>query len=356
MKFKKNNILRLALGLAAVLMLSACHKSGDGKGGADKDKKEEASIPVEAATVTRASILASYTGTASLEAEREAQVVAKTSGVLLKLLVEEGDRVREGQVLARLDPERPQLELARAEANLRRLENDFNRAKELFGTKLISQEAYDKIKFDLDTQRAAYDLAKLELSYTQIVAPIDGVLSERMVKEGNLIQLHAPMFRIDDFDPLLAVLNVPERELNTLRPDLQVTMAVDALPGDAFTGRIQRVSPVVDAGTGTFRVTCEFRDETGRLKSGMFGRLGVIYDKHDNALVIPREALIDEDGETAVFRVDGDTVKRETVKVGYSEGSRVEILEGLKEGDRVVTVGRAAVRDGAKVQVLESTP
>ena len=391
----KNPYTPRLLATAALILaasgLAACGKGGAGK--AEQESTADAPVPVEAFAVARQPIIANYTGTASLEAEREAQVVAKTSGVLLRLRVEEGDKVAAGQVLAELDPERPKLQLAQAAANLKRLQNDFRRAQEMFQSRLVSSEQFDKVRFDLETQQAAYDLAELELSYTHIVAPIDGVISERMVKEGNLIQLHQPLFRIDDFDPLLAVLNVPERELAILRPELPVAMAVDALAGKSFVGAIARVSPVVDAQTGTFRVTAEFRDPSGQLKSGMFGRLNVVYDERKDALVVPREAVIDEDGRTSVFVVsrekpkppaDADkaaakakarekeeekgadgkakpaapaeiTVARlRDVKVGYTTGDRVEVREGLAEGDQVITVGRAAVRDGTAVTVLEA--
>lgn len=356
--------------------------AGDGKTGENSDD-EIAAVPVEAAVAKLEPIVASYTGTATLEADRQAEVVARTSGVLLRLHVEEGDIVRAGQTLAQLDAERARLELQRAEANLKRLENDFARSKELYAAKLTTTELNDKVKFELDTQRAAFDLMKLELSYTTIVAPIDGVISERMVKEGNLIQMHTALFRIDDFDPLLAVLNVPERELAILKPGLPVSMAVDALPGRKFEGKVARVSPVVDKGTGTFRVTCEFHDETGALKSGMFGRVDIVYDRREEALVVPREAVVEEDGEASVFvvineipkppapekgkeapkpdpkakpkpakKVDVAHVRK--VATGYGSGDKVEIREGLKVGDRVITVGRAAVRDGTEVQILES--
>lgn len=387
---RRSRLLAAATWFLLATALAACGKSDDkstedGTGG-------DTPVPVEAVAAVRQPIIANYTGTATLEAERQAEVVAKTSGVLLKLRVEEGDLVSAGQVLAELDPERPRLQLAQAEANLKRLQNDFRRAQEMYQNRLVSSEQFDKVRFDLETQQAAYDLAQLELSYTHIVAPIDGVISERMVKEGNLIQLHQPLFRIDDFDPLLAVLNVPERELAILRPDLPVSMVVDALAGKAFTGVIARVSPVVDAQTGTFRVTTEFRDETRQLKSGMFGRLNVVYDERKDALVVPREAVIDEDGRASVFVVSrekpkppadadkaaakdkaGDKAKAEDgkgkakapaeidvarlrdVKVGYAAGERIEIREGLAEGDRVITIGRAAVRDGTTVTVLEAS-
>lgn len=322
----------------------------------DGKSKAEDAILVEVGVATRAKIVASYTGTATLEAEREAQVVAKTSGVLLALHAEEGDRVKAGHVLAEMDPERAQLELARAQASLNRLENNFKRAEELFRNKLISPENHDNVRFDLEEQRAAYELARLELSYTRIVAPIDGVISERLVKEGNLIKQHQALFRIDDFDPLLGVLNAPERELRTLRPGLPVTMFVDAIPGTRFEGTVARVSPVVESANGTFRVTAEFKDETNQLKPGMFGRLSIVFAERGDALGIPRAALMDEDGRTAVFQVKNDAVARQDVKIGYVSGDRVEIVEGLTDGDKVITVGRAAVREGTKVQVLEAAP
>lgn len=376
---------RLAFPLVTVLAfsLAACGgKPSDGLAAAG-----EAGVPVEVAVATREAIVASYTGTAALEPAREAQVAAKTSGVLLELLTEEGRRVKAGQVLARLDAERARLELARAEANLKRLENNFSRAEDLYSRKLISTEAFDQIRADLSTQRAAYDLAKLELSYTDITAPIDGVISLRLVKEGNLIQPNQSLFRIDDFDPLLAVLNVPERELAIMRPGLDVRMVVDALPGEVFGGTVARVSPVVESGTGTFRVTAEFRDPAARLKSGMFGRLEVVYDTRADALTIPREALAEEDGQAFVYVVErgipvevaptGEgrgrgrpapttdeaaprqpttVARRRIVSLGFAHGGRVEVRDGLADGDRVVTVGRAALRDGVAVQVLEDAP
>ena len=372
-------------------LLASCNKQ-NGEATAEEGAADT-SVPIEAVPVSRRSISASYSGTATLEPESEAQVAAKISGVLLKLMVEEGDQVKAGQVLARLDDENPRLNLAKAEASLHKLENDYRRSKEMFERKLLSVEQNDKIRYDLETQRATWELAKLELSYTNITAPISGVISRRLVKVGNFIQVNQALFQIDNFDPLLAVLNVPERELNTLRADQIVRLRVDSIADQAFEGHIERISPVVDSATGTFRVTCEFRDVSGRLKSGMFGRLEVTYAQHEDVPTIPRAALIEEDGETAVFIVQSGAAaaaaekdaarlasaapdkpaapkekaepgkdvppipawvaKRRVVKGGYGDANYVEVLDGLVEGDRVITLGRSAVRDGTAVQVLE---
>lgn len=355
------NISKKLLVLALVAGLAACGggaPDGAQQGKADAaaavdGKKAETTVPVETAQVAKRPIQASYNGTASLEAPNEAQVVAKTSGVLLKLLVEEGDQVRAGQVLAKIDPERPRLEVQRSEALLRKLEAEMNRSKELYDRKLVAADIYEKIRFDVATQKAAYDMARLELSYTDIVAPIDGVIASRSVKVGNLIQLNSSLFRLVDAEQLEAVLNVPERELATMKKGAAVAMQVDALPGKTFTGTISRVSPVVDAGSGTFRVTCAFESQDA-LKPGMFGRIGVVYDQRADALTVPRAALLEDQGETAVFAVRDNTAVRVPVQVGYLSGDLAEIRSGLNEGESVVTAGKITLRDGTKVEVLNA--
>lgn len=322
----------------------------EGKDGKPEDKKAEA-VPVEVAAVAKRAISASYSGTANLEAPSEAQVVAKTSGVLLQLLAEEGDKVKAGQVLARIDPDRPRLEMERARATMRKLENNYRRSQELLASKLVSAEASDQIRYDLEAARAAYEMAQLELSYTNIVAPIDGVIASRSVKPGNLIQLNSSLFRIVDDSRLEAVLNVPERDLATMQEGLAVRMTADAMPGKVFEGVIDRVSPVVDGGSGTFRVVTAFPGGEG-LRPGMFGRIEVVYDQRADALTVPRIALLEGEGETAVYVVREGKAVRTPVETGHLSGELAEIRKGLSEGEQVVTAGKTALRDGTAVQVI----
>lgn len=317
----------------------------------DDCKKEETSVPVEVAKVARRPITASYSGTASLDAPGEAQVVSKTSGIVLAVLTEEGQRVRKGQVLARLDNDHQRLQVAQAAASVRKLESNYERSQRMVAAKLVSAESNDQIRYDLENSRATLNIAQLELSYTTIVAPISGVVAQRMVKQGNLVQLNVPMFRIVDDSRLEAVLNVPERELATMKPGLAVALQVDAVRGQQFTGKIDRISPVVDAGSGTFRVVCAFSGDGG-LKPGMFGRIGIVYDSRTDALTIPRVALLEDEGEPAVYVVRDGKAVRVPLKLGYIDGELAEVRSGLKDGDQVVTAGKVAIRDGAKVDVI----
>ena len=346
--------------VALVLTLPACKHSKQGaasaaetaaKSDAKDGNKEDTAVPVEVAKVARRPIAASYSGTASLDAPDEAQVVSKASGIILSILTEEGQRVQKGQVLARLDSDHQRLQVEQAAAAVRKLESNYERSQKMVAAKLVSTEANDQIRYDLESARAALNIAQLELSYTTITAPISGVIAQRMVKQGNLIQLNSPLFRIVDDSRLEAVLNVPERELATMKAGLPVTLQVDAVAGKQFTGTIDRISPVVDAGTGTFRVVCAFTGNDG-LKAGMFGRVGVVYDKRNDVLTIPRVALLEDEGEPAVYAVRDGKAARVSLKLGYVDGELAEVRSGLKEGDSVVTAGKVAIRDGAKVEVI----
>jgi membrane fusion protein (multidrug efflux system) len=345
------------LRLVAVLPLLAAMAFQVGCGSDSQSKtpgedETETAVPVEVAEVEVGDIAAFFSGTASLEAEQEAVVVAKVGGVVKEILVEEGTVVRAGQVLARLDDERLAVRVAQAEANLRKLENDFRRNKELFAKNLVSAEIFQRVKFEYESQKAAFDLARLELEYAAIRAPISGVVAERLIKVGNMVLANAATFRISDFDPLLAVLYVPEKEMSKLRVGQPAKLSVDAVPGVEFSGRIERISPVVDPQTGTFKVTVEVRDPSRRLKPGMFARVNIIYDVHENTLLVPKEAILAEDTESAVFVVRDNVAYRKVVETGYSDATRIEVSAGLAPGDTIVITGQATLKDSSKVELV----
>lgn len=174
-----------------------------------------------------------------------------------------------------------------------------------------------------------------------------------MIKAGNLIGLNMPAFRVVDNSRLEAVLNVPERDMATLHAGLPLSMTVDAVPGVKFQGKVDRLSPVVDAGSGTFRVVATFEGGNA-LRPGMFGRIEIVYDQREDALTMPRVALLDDEGEPAVFVVRESKAVRVPVELGYLNGELAEVRSGLKEGEDVVTAGKVAIRDGSDVEVINA--
>ncbi|HZF17707.1 MAG TPA: efflux RND transporter periplasmic adaptor subunit [Steroidobacteraceae bacterium] len=345
-----NRSIVAAAAVLATLSVAGCGDQANGK--AKDDKAETAAIPVEVRDPKLGEMLAVYAGTATLEADGEAVVVAKVGGEVKRILVEEGQSVREGQVLAVLDGDQLRLQLEQSAANLQKLERDYQRNSDLHAKGLVAESAVDNVKSDLDALRASHDIAKLQLSYTEIRAPIAGVVAERNIKVGNTIQPNTVVFKVTDMEPLLAYVHAPERELRLLSPGQSAQIAVDAMPGQVFIGKIARVSPVVDPATGTFKITVEVDDPTAKLKPGMFARVGVVYERRANALQIPRTAIVDNDGQATVFVVNQAKAEQRDIKTGLANAGFIEVTEGLKQGEQVVVVGQNGLKTGNLVRVV----
>lgn len=345
------NILLLSAAILCISVINiSCSSDTQSKNISDEDST--ATIPVEMAAAERGDISAYYSTTTTLEAEEEAIVVAKVGGIINQIDAEEGDIIQKGQILAQLEDELLVLEAARTKATMDRLYNDFQRNKELFDRELISTNQYENAKFEYESQKAAHELAQLNVAYSQIKAPITGIISERMIKTGNMVNPDQQLFKISAFNPLLALLHVPEHEMSKLRTGQQTLIEADAVPEELFNGEILRISPVVNSETGTFKVTVAVENATQRLKPGMFGRIRIVYDIHENALLIPKEALMTEDGSNSVYVINDQLVFPRPVETGYANGTFIEILEGLSDGDQVVTIGQNSLQDSTAVQVV----
>lgn len=334
----------------AVLLLAACQSEQHQE--AEDSEEESPPIPVETELPTRGDVYAMYTGTAPIEAYAEADVIAKVAGEIRELLVEEGDDVVKGQILARLDGDRLRLELNESKANLRKLQRDYERNVDLRSKGLISEGDFEKIKFEMEALEASFNLASLELDYTQIRAPIDGVIAERYVKLGNTVSIGEPTFRVTGLDPLVAYLHVPEREYRHIEAGQPVDIQIDALSGDPIVAAVSRVSPIIDPQTGTFKITIEIVDKDRRIKPGMFGRISVVYDVHENSLQIPRSSLVEETDTMSVFVVEDGAAVRKNVTTGYGNKGMIEIISGIEDGEQVVTVGQISLKQDSKVTVI----
>ena len=339
---------------ALLFLLLGCQQQEGAAENGEEETEEAPPIPVETSKPVRGDIYALYTGTAPIEALAEATVIGKVGGEIREILAEEGDIVSKGQVLARLDGDRLRLELGESEARLRKLQRDYERNVDLSEKGIISAGDFEKIKFEMEALQASYNLAKLELDYTQIRAPIDGVVSERFIKLGGTINASDPVFQVTSFDPLVAYLHIPEREYRNIEADQAVSISIDALEGPSIIASVTRVSPIVDPETGTFKITIEIYDEQRRIKPGMFGRISVVYDQHANVLQVPRSAIIDEVSQTSVFVVESDIAVRKAVETGFSDEGMIEITSGLTDNDDVVTVGQIGLKPDARVTVINA--
>jgi RND family efflux transporter MFP subunit len=340
------------LGAAVFFMQGGCSKSSQSS--EEKKAEDAVAVPVEVAQVSTGDIAAYFTGSATLEAEEETEVVAKVGGVVKEILVEEGDRVEAGQILAVLDGEKLAAILERERANLLKLESNFERARELFDKELMSAQEFQTAKYEYEFQREAFRMTELDLHYTEIRTPIRGVVAQRLIKVGNMVLLNQATFRVTGLNPLLAMFHVPERHVTRLEAGQAAALTIDALDGKDFIGRVERISPVVDPATGTIKVTIAVDDASGELKPGMFARIRITYDVHANAVLLPKDALITEDRESAVFVVADSVARRRIVQTGYTNGNHVEITTGLSPGEMVVTTGKGSLKDSSRVELVSN--
>ncbi len=340
---------------ACVFLLAACQQGDQvDEETSEEEELEVLAVPVETESPVRSDIYATYTGTAPIEAFAEADVIAKVDGEVRELHAEEGDMVAKDQILASLDGERLRLELNESKARLQKLQRDFARNRELQERGLISEGDFERIQYDLQALQASYNLASLELDYTQIRATISGVISERYIKLGNTIKTGDPVYRVTSLDPLVAYMFVPEREFRQIVAGQPARIEIDALPGPALEAAVTRVSPVVDPQTGTFKITIEIHDAERRIKPGMFGRISIVLDMHEKVLQIPRSAIIERGGELSVFIVEDGVGIRKNIQTGFSSDGLVEITEGLVDSDKVITVGHVGLKNEAKVVVINA--
>ncbi len=341
----------LAVVLVAGVFVVARNAQGDGDDKKkDKKKDEKPAAPVELSVLARGAISTFLQTTATLEARNSATLVAQKSGPIAAILVEEGQWVKQGDLLARLDDTEARVALERAQVNLELATREHDRGVKLVEGNLISEKEMDDFKLKLRTAEVELEQKRFEYSQTRLTAPFGGRIADRFVKLGETVTVGKECFRIVDFHPLRARLYFPERELARVRPGQPAVLRVDTHPGREFHAEVELVNPVVDETNGTFRVLLEVPNAGGELRPGTFARVQLKTGDFADALLMPKRGIVQEDGEDFVFKAQGDSVVRIGVTVGAVEGETAQILEGLAPGDSVVTIGQGGLKPGAKIK------
>ncbi|NOZ22584.1 MAG: efflux RND transporter periplasmic adaptor subunit [Planctomycetes bacterium] len=350
--------------MAATSMGRGRWSRGGSAGGQAKARSAEGStrIPVKVTKVARRSIDASFWDSTWLEADTRVDVLTKTSGEIVKMYVEEGDIVKEGDVLAETESDKEQVEYnkAKVEVNSAKIairnaeialekarisyENCkalYDRALAIYKQRVISSEEYDAKKVEHDTAKTEYDkavqdleaaklklsteelnleTARLNLDYTKIRSPIAGVVTLRNVERGQVVNTNYAAFQVADYDPIVANLSVPETVLSKIRLGGPVRVQAEAMPGKELTGKVSLISPIAEA--GKVKVEVKIANPPGTpLRPGMYATMHLVTETHENALVIPKRALVIESDANEVFvaqdivQVKVPAAQQETFKV-----------------------------------------
>jgi membrane fusion protein (multidrug efflux system) len=341
----------VVVGAIVVGTFAAQNARGNGSAKGKKNGgKDAVAAPVELSRVSRDDISTFLETTTTLEPQNTAVLVARRQGQIVRLPAEEGDWVKQGQTLAQLDDTEAQLALNRAKLASEVADRELARGEQLKERNLISAKELDDRELAKRTAWQQLEQAKYDLSQTRVTAPFAGRVVHRLVNLGETVTPGKECFEVSDFDPLLARVYFPERELARIQLGQSALLELSTQPGKEFPARVSLVNPAVDRSNGTFKVTLEVRDPSGTLRPGSFARVRLRTGTFEKALVISRRALVSEDGDDFVFVARADSVNRIRVGLGAVSGDTAQILTGLAEGDSVVTVGQGGLKQGSKIK------
>jgi len=330
----------------------ATEDTGDEKEGEEEEDDAKTPVPVEVAAVSEGSVSAYTSSTANLVAENEVKVLSEVEGRVLTLRVEEGDWVKNGQVLATLVRDDQAIAFKKAQLQETNARAAFDRATELVERELISREEFDKLSIDYEIAQQELAEAEWALKKTTIIAPFSGRITARMTQLGQHVRPGDELFQVTDFDPLVARIYLPERDVLGLEEGQDVQIRLDAATEVYFAGRIRQISPVVDTSTGTVKVTVEATEPPEQVRPGSFVTVNIVRVTHSDALLLPREAVLRELQKAHVYVAEDDVAEKRAVTLGLEEGELIEVLSGVAAGDRVIVTGQGGLKDGSAVKIL----
>lgn len=355
MRLSASVLVRACALVGALCTVSACGPMGQADAsdrGADEGD-EEIATPVVTGRVGRGEISAQIRATSTIEAERMVTVHAESTGRITALGIEEGDVVKEGQVLARVRQDLQRSGLDRASTSLAKAERDLEIVRKLQASGAVSQAELDQAELAYDTATIDVRDRKRDVGNTRVVAPFSGTITQRFVSEGAFVSTGAQLLSVVDFDTLVARVFVPEKELDRLRVGQDAEVAGKAAQGRKGTGKLVRIAPVVDATTGTVKITIALPPalvggEAGFLP-GMYAEVTLITETRPRATLVPKPALVYDEEVPYLFVVDGERVKRVKVELGLTDRDHAEVVSGIDAGQEIVLAGHAGLKDGGLI-------
>jgi RND family efflux transporter MFP subunit len=347
----------------SLLYFTACKKKETKSG-------EEKVFNVQVKDIVKKPLKPFIESIGTLNPFEEVTISAEVEGVLRSVKVEEGTQVSKGMPLAAIDDSDYSLEVKRAEAALRQaeatLENtklEFKRKDALHKEELVTKQQYDDVvtrlsltEAEVERAKASLAIARLKLSKTKITSPLACVVKEKRVSAGDFVKNGTSLFVIIQSNPIKLRFTVPEKDVGRLKMNQEVTLKVDGFPGSEFKGKVNIVFPNVEEKTRTLQVEALVPNSNGILKPGLFAKVILYTSGERDTIVVPVTALLYEAEKVKVFIIEGDRAKEREVKLGSKYGELMEIIDGVKEGEKIVAIGQQNLSEGAKVSVQQAVP
>lgn len=326
------------------------------EGGAEA--AEEQATPVLVTTVERGTIRGQLRAASTIEAELQVTVHAESTGRLTSLTLQEGDEIALDDVIARIRRDAQSIGFERAETSVADAEREFARVEKLYQQGYASQADYDSAKSTVDKARLDKRDRGRDLSNTVIKAPMAGIVTQRFVDPGAFVTNGAQVVEITDFSSLVARVYVPEKELDRLAVGQLAEVVGKAAADRKGSGTIKRIAPVVDATTGTVKITIALPEAlAGGAKGflpGMYAEVTMTTEVRENVPLVPKPALVREDELTFVFVAEGDRAKKVRIELGLADDDFVEITSGIEPGARIIVAGQSGLKDGGLITEVDA--
>jgi len=310
-------------------------------------------IPVTVGSVEVAPVSGEIIKVGTASPFQEADVMAVGAGKIASMKIDLGSRVHKGEVIVALDSKLQQLNLEASELSLNKLKKDYDRYNDLLKGNATTEATVTDIQFNYQTAQNKVDQIKKQINDANIVAPVSGIITKKSYEEGEFINPGTPIATISDVSRLKVKVMVSEYEVYKLKENQNVTVTSDVFPDKVFNGKVTYISPVGDE-AHNYPVEALVVNSSGNLlKAGTYVKVQFGAKNTGTALQISRDALIESIKNPSVYVIEGGLARKRSIKVGREFGSTVEVLEGLKEGDLVVTNGQINLNDSTKIEIVK---
>ena len=320
-------------------------KGAPGKGGPPPG------VAVEATTVAMAKLPQAIAAVGSLRSDETVIVRPEIAGRIAQILFREGERVKKGDVLVKLDDSVQQADLDKARANLTLSKSKFDRAVDLRKQGFISTQARDEAENIFKVAQADVEIMQARTAKLVLSAPFSGTVGLRSVSVGDYVKEGQDIVNLESVDPLKVDFRVPEMALSQVRDGQTLQVTLDAIPDRAYDGRIVAINPLIDANGRAVVIRAQVANRDGKLRPGMFARVRLFTSEARDSAMIPEESLFPVGEDKYVYKVVDGKALRQKVEIGQRRDGKVEVVSGLAAADVVVTAGHLKIRDGAAVTV-----
>jgi membrane fusion protein (multidrug efflux system) len=365
LKTPKIEILSLLAVLAVTLAAAGCGKTEEAapakpaqaappaaSPAANAAPAKPSGLPVRAVPVKVGEVQSDVTAVGSILAEESVIIRPEIDGRIVSLPFSEGQAVAKGAKLVTLDASEWEAQMASSQSQENTVRQRYERTKELFEQKFVSQDALDAAFNELKRAEAKTREDKVRVDRAAISAPFGGIVGVRLVSPGAYVKKGDDIVRLENISTLKLDFRVPEAYLSRLKAGQSVGVRVDAYPTETFTGKVYAIEPVVDEKTRTILLRARVPNQGAKLRPGMFARVSVLLETRPNAILIPEQAIWPQGKDTFVYRVQEGKAALTKVQLGERRPGEVEVAKGLAPNDMVVTDGQMKLKDGAPVMVV----